>query len=82
MSEAQQIADNLDAEFVAGRISNHTGRKAALELRKLEATNAELLKALQKISAIELQMYGPDWEEINMAKGISDAAIKKHGDNQ
>lgn len=82
MSEARQIADDLDAEFVAGRISNHIGRRAALELRRLEAANAELLEAMQKISAIELQMYGPDWEEINMAKGIAEAAIKKHEGNQ
>lgn len=45
-TEAQLIADALDDEFAQGRISNHTGRKAAAELRRLEAANAELLEAL------------------------------------
>ena len=50
-------------------------------IAELETANEELLEALEKIRAIELQMYGPDWEEINMAKEIADAAIKKHGGN-
>ena len=33
--EALRLADALDAEFVQGRISNHNGRKAAVELRRL-----------------------------------------------
>jgi len=33
--EALRLADALDGEFVQGRISNHTGRKAAAELRRL-----------------------------------------------
>ena len=50
-------------------------------IAELETANAELLDALEKIRAIELQMYGPDWEEINIAKEIAAAAIKKHGGN-
>jgi len=33
--KALRLADALDAEFVQGRISNHNGRKAAVELRRL-----------------------------------------------
>ena len=44
---ALRLADALDDEFVQGRISNHTGRKAAAELRRLHALNGELLKALK-----------------------------------
>ena len=33
--EALQMADDLDHEFTQGRISNHNGRKAAVELRRL-----------------------------------------------
>ena len=33
--EALRLADVLDDEFTQGRISNHTGRKAAVELRRL-----------------------------------------------
>ena len=40
--EALRLADALDAEFVQGRISNHNGRKAAVELRRLhEALETE-----------------------------------------
>lgn len=37
----------------------------------------ELEGALRKISAIEDQMYGADWEEIEEARGIADAALSK-----
>ena len=33
--EALLLADALDDEFLQGRISNHNGRKAAVELRRL-----------------------------------------------
>jgi hypothetical protein len=33
--EALLLADALDDEFAQGRISNHNGRKAAVELRRL-----------------------------------------------
>jgi hypothetical protein len=42
MSEAQRLADDLDTEFVSGRVSNHTARKAAAELRRLAPMEAEL----------------------------------------
>jgi hypothetical protein len=46
-STALRLADALDDEFVQGRISNHTGRKAAVELRRLHVLNGELLEALK-----------------------------------
>ena len=45
--EAMQIADDLESEVVTGRVSNFTGRRAANELRRLHASNAQLLEALQ-----------------------------------
>lgn len=44
---------------------------------RLIAAAPELLEALKKISAIENQMYGADWEEIEEARDIADAAIAK-----
>ena len=52
--EALRLADALDAEFVQGRISNHNGRKAAVELRRLHEVNQDLLKALNTILNISL----------------------------
>ena len=39
------------------------------------ADNAALREALRKIADIEDQMYGPDWDEIEQARGISLAAL-------
>ena len=50
--EALRLADELDGEFVQGRISNHTGRKAATELRRLHATNADLEEAVRILSTV------------------------------
>jgi hypothetical protein len=52
--EALRLADALDDEFVQGRISNHNGRKAAAELRRLHEVNQDLLKALNTILNISL----------------------------
>lgn len=49
--EALRLADELDAEFAQGRISNHTGRKAATELRRQHARIAELEAQLESIGA-------------------------------
>ena len=35
--DALRLADELDAESTSGRVSNHTGRRAATELRCLSA---------------------------------------------
>ena len=45
--KALRLADELDVEFAQGRISNHNGRKAAAELRRLHEVNQELLEALK-----------------------------------
>lgn len=45
--EALRLADDLDAEFVQGRISNHSGRKAAVMLRRLHAENEALRQSLR-----------------------------------
>jgi len=42
--EPLRLADALDDEFVSGRISNDTGRKAAAELRRLHG-EVEKLRA-------------------------------------
>jgi hypothetical protein len=52
MSEALRLADDLDTEFVSGRVSNHTARKAAAELRRLATIEAELQKAKEHLSAL------------------------------
>ena len=47
--EALRLADALDDEFTQGRVSNHTGRKSAAELRRLHAENEALRKAYWKM---------------------------------
>jgi hypothetical protein len=47
-NEALRLSEELDGEFVQGRISNHTGRKAAVELRRLHHNNQVLKNALWK----------------------------------
>ncbi len=49
--EALRLADALDDEFTQGRISNHNGRKAAVELRRLHEMNQDLLEALNEFVA-------------------------------
>jgi len=49
--EELRLADELEAEFAQGRISNHTGRKAATELRSLHTRIAELEAQLEAIGA-------------------------------
>lgn len=44
---------------------------------KIERHRDELLAALKKISAIEDQMYGADWDEIEQARSIANSAIDK-----
>ncbi len=57
--EALRLADALDDEFVQGRISNHNGRKAAVELRRLHEVNQDLLKALHE--ALETEQEPVAW---------------------
>ena len=76
-TEAQRLAKEL--LFLPHTADWLICRQSAAELLRLEAANAELLEALKKISAIELQMYGPDWAEIQSAQDVANDAIKKHG---
>ena len=55
--EALRLADALDAEFVQGRISNHNGRKAAVELRRL-ALKQWVGLTDQEINSVR---YSRDW---------------------
>ena len=57
--EVLRLADALDDEFTQGRISNHTGRKAATELRRLHEVNQDLLKALHE--ALETEQEPVAW---------------------
>ena len=57
--EALWLADALDDESTQGRISNHNGRKAAVELRRLHAVNQDLLKALHE--ALETEQEPVAW---------------------
>ena len=57
--EALLLADALDDEFAQGRISNHNGRKAAVELRRLHEVNQDLLKALHE--ALETEQEPVAW---------------------
>ena len=48
--KALSIVNNLESEFVTGRVSNHTGRKAAVELHRLHAVELEALELRAKLS--------------------------------
>jgi hypothetical protein len=61
--EALRLADALDDEFTQGRISNHNGRKAAVELRRLHEVNQDLLKALHE--ALETEQEPVAWMFVN-----------------
>lgn len=54
-----------------------TADECGNEWLKLHEQQTVLLTALKKISAIENQEYGADWEEIEEARKIADAAIEK-----
>lgn len=57
--EALRRADDLESEFAQGRISNHTGRKAATELRRLHAESemrrAALLDEMRKAARLHAE---------------------------
>lgn len=47
------------------------------EYQRLHEANQVMLEALTAISVIKDQLYGPDWEEIGLARRIARAAISK-----
>lgn len=55
--EAEKLAEVLDNEFVMGRISNHSGRKAAALLRRQAEQIKELREALEFAKQIATE-YG------------------------
>jgi len=65
--EALRLADALDAEFVQGRISNHNGRKAAVELRRLALkqwvglTDEEIAQGLKESWVTEQAWQSAVW---------------------
>jgi hypothetical protein len=65
--EALRLADALDAEFVQGRISNSTGREAAVELRRLALkqwvglTDEEIAQGLKESWVTEQAWQSAVW---------------------
>jgi len=79
-TEAQLLADALDDGFAQGRISNYAGRKAATELRRLEAANAELLESLVEVlDYADCERSSPFWDHFDRVRNKASATIKKHG---
>ena len=65
--EALRLADALDDEFTQGRISNHNGRKAAAELRRLALkqwvglTDEEIAQGLKESWVTEQAWQSAVW---------------------
>lgn len=74
--EALRLADALDAEFVTGRISNHTGREAAAELRRLHSVNAQLVAALNAMLT-HMGMDEDEWNKPTFDKARAAIAVAK-----
>jgi hypothetical protein len=72
--EALRLADVLDDEFTQGRISNHNGRKAAVELRRLHEVNQDLLKGLHEALETDLARVGEVgvWVECEPQEALED----------
>ena len=73
--EALRLADALDDEFTQGRISNHNGRKAAAELRRLHA-ELERCKQVCAATAEEWRADAEKWKDQRDAllEALRDAA--------
>ena len=74
----------FQAQFDAQRVREQAERDAAAEQKRradaydqLVERVKELEGALKQISEIEYQMYGADWEEIEEAREIANAALAK-----
>ena len=83
---AKREASNakLRAKWEAQRVREQAARDAAAEQKRradaydqLVERVKELEGALKQISEIEDQMYGADWEEIEEAREIANAALAK-----
>lgn len=69
-----ELTENLERKSVAIQ-------RIWKERDELRRQRDVLLDALRSITAIEDQMYGPDWEEIEQARSIALAAIKTIEEN-
>ena len=78
-TEAQRLAAYLDAMALDPALCHHTAftivEKAAAELLRLEAANAELLEALNHAVEIAEARRPGVWDDLLQYR----AAIKKHG---
>ena len=87
--EALRLADALDDEFTQGRISNHNGRKAAVELRRLHEVNQtyheKVIPKREWVGLTEKEWYEATGIPRNatlpmsMLKGIEKALKEKNG---
>ena len=80
--EALRLADALDDEFVQGRISNHNGRKAAVELRQLALKQWVGLTDDVVFELADTNLYdgGKNYGVLAFAKAIEQALKEKnHG---
>lgn len=68
-TEAQRLADVLDLLWLDGQ----TPRKAAAELRRLHAVNAQLLEALRDM--VNTLTDGPDESDIARVFSVARAAV-------
>jgi hypothetical protein len=73
--EALRLADALDHEFVQGRISNHTGRKAAVELRRL-ALKQWVSLTDDEINILSCEMVKGD-KSVNWLCKVLEAKLKE-----
>lgn len=82
--EALRLADELDDEFVQGRVSNYNGRRAAAELRRLHEAHdwqykmaGERLRRIEKLERVNqelLYVVGRIAEIQNVHQAVKDIA--------
>ena len=76
--EALLLADALDDEFAQGRISNHNGRKAAVELRRL-ALKQWVGLTDEEINSVRYKRdWTAAWSDTTFARAIEQALKEKN----
>ena len=80
--QALRLADELDAEFAQGRISNHTGRKAATELRLLCRLHSENETLQAGYAAARLEIESLQARIKTMAEEHADELMVAHLDGR
>ena len=76
--EALRLADALDAEFAQGRISNHNGRKAAVELRRLALKQWVGLTDDEINSVRHNRDWTAHWTDTTFARAIEEKLKEKN----